>query len=1480
MRVLKRNGNYEDVDLNKITRRISKLKSEISMEDQSVIDPIVISQKVCASLYDGITTSELDTLASDIAIGMGTLVPEYSTLAAFIVVSDLQKEVSKQVSSFSECIKSLYNNGFIDEKIANIVNSNEFVLNSAINHAKDYGFDYFAMKTLIKGYLQQTNGKIVETPQYMFMRVSLGIHHNDIESAIETYNLMSQKYFTHATPTLFNSASKRPQMASCFLLAMQDDSIKGIYDTLGDCAQISKWAGGIGLHIHNIRSRGASINNVANVGTGIVPMLKIFNDTARYVNQCFTGDTMIFTKRGAQRIDNITTNDKVITKDGTFKKVVQIFSHNVSKEILEIKTQSSFEPIKVTKEHHLYVIKRPYKGLNYNVILKRLHDKTLVPEFIKASELKESYLVGFPKQDFNELLDMYSSEYYRIIGILIGDGSITNKEVKFYLNNSSKLHVVEFVKKYLDANNIHYWTHVNGQCISIGCSLSSFNNISYDLLYNNEGEKIIHPEFLTLTKTNSLCLLKGMIETDGSYLKEIVYSTTSYQLAYDIKQLLLKFGIPSSGYSINNIGKRHEIRPGEYITTRKISYCIRIPRLEDFRTCVYNVNYQPTKYLKSFEFDGLIWSGIKHIENITYEGPVYDLEVSDNHNYTVASFGLVHNSGKRPGSIAIYLQVDHPDIFSFLDLRKNTGDEEERARDLFYAIWVPDLFMEKVKKKEQWCLFDPHKCPGLADVYGEDYETLYAKYENEEKYNQKIDAQDLWMAICTAQIETGTPYILYKDACNKKSNQQNVGTIKSSNLCVSGDTLILTNQGYQNIKSLANKDISVWNGTQFSSTVVKCTGKNQQLYEVKTTYGRSIKCTEYHKFYLKNGTTPVSLNQLKVGDKLCRAEFPTIDSGKSMNTPYTHGLFCADGTISKMSSEFKHQCNYKAWNKTNFCKRHQNRKAVYTNDENQCNAESFTDQKILYLYDEKKELLQHLSYISCSFAKNRINLQLDDNIENKYFVPINYNIHTKLQWLAGLCDGDGCIVKYDKIKNIQISSIHKHFLQEVVYLLHTLGVQVKMSTSQKHRRTQMPKNDGSGELKMYDCHELYRISIDAKSLIHLQSLGFKTHRLNIDNCKEPHHVTNVFESIDSITKCNELEDTYCFNEPIEHKGIFNGILTGNCTEILEYTDKDEIAVCNLASICLPQFVDTNSFDHEKLHTVAQTITRNLNKVIDNSYYPVPQAERSNKRHRPIGIGVQGLADVYQLLGIEFDSPEAAQINEDIFETIYHGAMTASIELAKCDGPYETFANSPLSNGQFQFDLWNTKPKSNRYDWENLRETVKTYGARNSLLLAPMPTATTSQIMGNNEAIEPYTSNLYLRRTIAGEFVVINKHLVKELRKLNLWNDSMKNKIIYHEGSVQPIAEIPEHIKKVYKTAWEISQKVLIDQAADRGKYVCQSQSLNLFVPRPNLKILSSMHFYGWNKGLKTGIYYLRTKPAANAIQFTIDKNSVCESCSS
>ena len=757
MNVIKRDNTIQGVDFNKITERISKVINEQTLE----IDPISIAQKVCSSLSDNIKTTELDKLTAEIAVSMSTTHPDYSTLAAAITISDMHKNTKGLV--FSDVINLLPN---IDQSLKNFIQENKDTINSEIDYNKDYLFDYFAIKTLEKAYLH----KNLERPQDLFMRVALAIHYPSLQDAFETYHYMSDKKFIHATPTLYNGGTNQQQLASCFLQDIGDDSISSIYKTLADSAQISKYAGGIGLHIHNIRSSGSEINKIPNMSRGILPMLKVFNETAKYVCQ----------------------------------------------------------------------------------------------------------------------------------------------------------------------------------------------------------------------------------------------------------------------------------------------------------------------------------------------------------------------SGKRNGSIAIYLQVDHPDIFQFLDMKKNTGDEDDRARDLFYAAWIPDLFMERVKNNQMWSLFCPHTAPGLADVHSEEYNALYKQYEEEHRYTRQVKAQELWFAICTSQIETGTPYMLYKDSINRKSNQMNLGTIKSSNLC---------------------------------------------------------------------------------------------------------------------------------------------------------------------------------------------------------------------------------------------------------------------------------------------------------------------------------------------------------------------------TEIVQYTSKEETAVCNLASICLPQFIRgvapphgamplaLGEFDFKELRKVAGILTKNLNNVIDRNFYPIPEAETSNMRHRPIGIGVQGLADTYILLNMPFESQEAKELNKKIFETIYLGAMESSLALAKQYGPYESFHGSPLSEGMFQFNLSENKNIDLYYkeEFTKLRNEIKIHGVRNSLLVAPMPTASTSQIMGNNECIEPYTSNLYLRRTMAGEFVVINKHLVKDLLSLNLWSKQLKDSIIQHNGSIQNIPQIPDNLKSLYKTAWEISQKVLIDQASDRQNFICQSQSMNLFIGKPDMSKLSSMHFYAWTKGLKTGMYYLRTQPAANPIQFTIDP--VCESCS-
>ena len=751
MQVIKRSGRREEVSFDKITARLRKLTYNL---DTNYVNLIEVSKKVIIGLYDGVTTVELDNLAAETAATMATIHPDYALLAARIAVSNLHKETEK---TFSKVVDDLYRYvdpktgeraGLIGDETYRVVMKYKTQLDSAIIYDRDFEFDYFGFKTLERSYLMRMNGKVAERPQHLFMRVAVGIHGEDIEAAIETYNLMSERWFIHATPTLFNAGTPKPQLSSCFLLSMTEDSIAGIFETLSRCALISQSAGGIGLSIHNIRATGSYIKGTGGTSNGIIPMLRVFNDAARYVDQ---------------------------------------------------------------------------------------------------------------------------------------------------------------------------------------------------------------------------------------------------------------------------------------------------------------------------------------------------------------------GGGKRKGAFAVYLEPWHADIFEFLELKKNHGKEEMRARDLFYALWICDLFMERVKDDKDWSLFDPNEAPGLFDVYGAKFEALYHQYEQEGRQRKTVKARELWNAILESQIETGTPYILYKDAANKKSNQQNLGTIRSSNLC---------------------------------------------------------------------------------------------------------------------------------------------------------------------------------------------------------------------------------------------------------------------------------------------------------------------------------------------------------------------------TEIIEYTSKDEVAVCNLASIALPKFVSNGKFDFENLFEITRVVTRNLNKVIDINYYPIPEARNSNMRHRPIGLGVQGLADTFILMGLPFDSDDAKQLNKDIFETIYFAAVTESCNLAEKHGAYETFKGSPISKGMFQFDLWGVTP-SKRWDWDGLRARVKKTGVRNSLLLAPMPTASTSQILGNNECFEPYTSNLYTRRTLAGEHIVVNKHLMRDLVRLGLWNEEMREAIMAANGSIQGIEDIPKQVRDVYKTAYEISQKVIIDMSADRGAFICQSQSLNVFMEAPTFGKLSSMHFYAWQKGLKTGMYYLRSKAATDPIKFTL-----------
>ncbi len=1098
MCVTKRNGELEEIAFDKIQTRIKNLGQEASIH----INYHQLVMKVIDQLYDKISTTKIDELAAEQCAALSTLNPDYGTLAGLIVVSNLQKNTEP---IFSNVINELYNfydihgnhRPLVSTNLLSFVDIYSIQLNEMICHNRDYLIDYFGFKTLERSYLFKKGKNIIERPQHMWMRVSLGIHGDinnpkALELVKETYDLMSQKMFTHATPTLFNAGTPRPQMSSCYLLAMEDDSIDGIFNTLKDCANISKYSGGIGLHIHNIRAKGSHIQGTNGITDGIVPMLRVFNNTARYVNQ----------------------------------------------------------------------------------------------------------------------------------------------------------------------------------------------------------------------------------------------------------------------------------------------------------------------------------------------------------------------SGKRNGSFAIYLEPWHSDIFDFLEMRKNHGDEELKARDLFYALWVSDLFMERVKEKNgKWSLFCPHECPGLSDVYGEKFKILYEKYEEAGKARKTIIARDLWFAILDAQMETGTPYLLYKDAANMKSNQKNIGTIKSSNLCVAPETVILTEKGHVEIQSLVDQNIKVWNGEEWSMVTIKKTGEYQELIDVFTDDGSKLTCTPYHKFYIQhsysyNSIEKVEAKDLKPNDKIIKCEYPIIDGSDTMSYAYTDGFFCGD-----------------------------------------------------------KQNIEKHSY----------------KMDEKYNTPSNFcRLSDKLEWFAGYCDSDGTISINGENEQLDVSSGNVEFLEKIKLLLQTCGINPKIKVIQSKTEICLP-DDKCG----YNVTPSCMLILSSYDLYKLYLLGFNTKRLIISGNK-PLRDTTQFIKILKVENNNRFDTTYCFTEPKKHMGIFNGIITGQCCEIMEYSDEQETAVCNLASIALPGFVNeiTKQFDYDKLHYVTKVVTNNLNKVIDVNFYPTEKTLRSNMRHRPIGIGIQGLADTFVLMDIPFHSEEARQINKDIFETIYHASLEKSNEIAfersneikyllnkprdelltliheyeysvlkrsnhNLFGAYSSFEGSPASEGLLQFDLWSVNP-SERYRWDTLKESIKKYGLRNSLLVAPMPTASTSQILGYNECFEPFTSNIYSRRTLAGEFVVINKYLMRELIQLGYWNEQIKNNIITNKGSIQQLTILPQHIRNKYKIVWEIPMKHIIDMAADRGPFICQSQSLNLWTEDPVYNKLTSMHFYAWEKGLKTGIYYLRRKAKHQAQQFTIEPNveeknqqqdEICEMCS-
>lgn len=835
----------------------------------------------------------------------------------------------------------------------------------------------------------------------------------------------------------------------------------------------------------------------------------------------------------------------------------------------------------------------------------------------------------------------------------------------------------------------------------------------------------------------------------------------------------------------------------------------------------------------------------------------------------------INQGGKRNGSFAMYIEPHHPDVFEFLEAKRPQGSEEAKAKDLFFAMWISDLFMERVKSDENWSLFCPDTCPGLSNLWGEEYKRLYEIYEKDNLAVKTIKARDLWEQIITTQIETGGPYMLYKDSVNKKSNQKNIGTIKSSNLCcVTGDTLILTENGHVKISELEGKTANVWNGEKFSESEVFKTNENAEIINVKFSDGMTLNCTRNHKFVLYNSLNPSEniikhAEELKSGDKLIKCKFPIIDNVKNtIDYPYTNGYFAARGEYIDLEETEYDNSNSK-------------RKRNNINCKTPCISFRFQ-------YKQTSKFIH--SFEGCTPIKYKhytiLTLDNQKTLPKKY-IPQNCSLMCKLEWFAGFCDANAEIVNKNGCEVLQLYCITPKFLADIKLMLQTCGVNANIVT----------ENIGMvGEPLLYEQNinsygndVIYFLSMSSFDIHNLINIGLKFRKLKVTGYMPTRNYVKYI-SVQNVFETKKFAETFCFNEPEKHMGIFNGIYSHNC-EITEYSDTEEYAVCNLASIALPKLVKENKdFDFDLLQQITKILVNNLNKIIDKNYYPLEKCKKSNLRHRPMGIGVQGLADTFIKMGLPFDSMGAALLNKHIFQSIYYAAVEASSELAEIDGSYDTFENSPSNLGQFQFDMWNIEPDNDlNLDWESLREKMKR-GMRNSLLVAPMPTASTSQILGCNECFEPYTSNLYIRRTLAGEFTVINEALIRELIKLNMWNEKMKSRIMIHEGSIQDINCIPDRIKDLFKTAWEIKQKCILDMAIQRGPYICQSQSMNVFVKTPTFGILNNIHTYGFENGLKTGTYYIHSKPASKAQNFTIDpdlekeiiledQKGICEFCS-
>nr|QBK85748.1 MAG: ribonucleoside diphosphate reductase, large subunit [Marseillevirus LCMAC101] len=1469
--------------------------------------------------------SQLANLCQDNTI----IHPDWGTFAGRIKIHEIKSMVP---ATFSESTARLRLT--LNEKYANFVADHAKELDRIVCEERDWRFTIFAVETLLKSYLARItqDGKvsILETPQYMWLRVAIFIWFPNMERIEKTYTDLSLGNYVHASPTIFNCGMYRHQLSSCFTagtkvyttnrgpISIEDVEIGDeVVTHKGNTKKVTQFHKNLVGERKMYKIKITKTPEIEVTGNHrFWSIQKIGDGEPRWVpiEYLWPGDLIAVPPRN--------TDTKTFTIDVT-EKIPDKYEYD--------QKDGFIHPLTVWKQ------KDHLNGTDNDIIRHRKN--TSIRKTWKADK-DWAFFVGAWYGDGNIMTGKYKEES-------------STKGIRFTVHNVNKKLIDKIVSIGEEKTGLVARTNpgagVNENIIWIDFH-SGVLGYYFEQHYGKgfRGKKL-DSRMYSWGGNEIYGFICGLFSTDGCWTKDhaLMLQMSNPEFMTSLYYLFRANGLEVGCNFIHRSKRKgatadmaNMYLPKGYLDPQDVCKFYDDDRLLVNKTFVLNSRTKEAGNQRFIRLDSKIeidnrpkhvyTLGVEDDHSYCVEGVVAEncflLTVGDNmqsitkswsdcamismgmggiginHGYLrhsqVGHFGdtqgivpwtrilnnilkAVNQGTRRPGSGAVYLPPWHIDIEEFLELKLSAGAEDMRARDLFYALWVSDEFMRRVENDEMWTLMCPNKAKGLNDKWGKEFEMAYKTYEEKFKdgklFNcRQVRARDLMHKICLTQIETGMPYILFKDACNRKSNQKNLGTICCSNLCVSSDTQILTDQGYFQIEELKDEEVNIWNGEDWSPVTVKQTGTNQDLLTVELSNGVSINCTPYHKFNLQKSygsTEPLEMvaKNLPLGGKLIKWNLPEpikIKNPAEFKYPYTHGFFCGDGTT------------YDNYSKT---KRYPK----------------------VYLYGpEKRKLLKYLQHDSVTESSGRLNVTLPKDMAAKFDVPMNTDITTRLTWLAGYVDADGTIARNDTNESLQISCIHKHFLLKVRLMLHTLGIESKVTISRDKRQAKLP--DGKGGEKEYTCQALWRLLISSSGLYKLSQLGFSPYRLKYTP-REPQRCAEQFVKVVSVTDDPKCEDTFCFTEHKRHMGMFNGILTGQCVEVIEFTDEKNISSCNLSSIALNSCVTDKTYNFDKLERLTRDSVQNLNQVIDRNFYPpeVPEIKETNLRTRPLGIGVQGLADTFALMDLAWEDEKARKLNSNIFETMYYSAVSESVELAKKDGKYGDFDGSPASKGLLQFDLWNQekaekqfderardKPnidinflrnieqfQSDRYNWQDMREQVKRYGMRNSLLLALMPTASVAHILGNTECFEPPTQLIYARTVNAGQFVLNNKHMVRDLQDIGMWTTDVVRHIISDKGSLQSVSEdicSKEHLqrfrflKKKYKTAFELSQKYLLDLAIDRGKFICQSQSFNCWMKDPTYKKLNAYHFHAWKNGAKTGMYYLRQTAKTDPINFSLN----------